>query len=44
MRAEVGGGVGARGPHLGVSAAVVGAQGHGDLCGLEFDAHRTVLG
>ena len=44
MRAEVGGGVGARGYHLGVPAAVVGAQGHDDLCGLEFDAHRAVFG
>ena len=44
MRAEVGGSVGARGHHLGVPAAVVGAQGHGDLCGFEFDAHRAVSG
>ena len=37
-------GDGACGHHLGVPAAVVGAQGHGDLCGFEFDAHRAVFG
>ena len=39
-----GAGDGGRGHHLGVPAAVVGAQGHGDLCGLEFDNHRAVSG
>ena len=27
-----------------VLRAVVDAQGHGDLCGFEFDAHRAVFG
>ena len=47
LRAVVGeflGGHVVEGDGLGVPAAVVGAQGHGNLCGLEFDAHRAVSG